>query len=60
MPVADPIVAIDVLLLVHTPPLVLLVKVEDAPVQIIDDAGEIDAGAPITLTVFVTKQPPAV
>lgn len=60
VPVEEPMVATDVLLLIHVPPPVLLVSVEVAPAHTTDDAGEIAAGAAITLTAFVTKQPPAV
>ena len=56
MPVVDPTVATDVLLLVHTPNSVALVNVVDEP-EHTDEAPPMAAGVAATLTIPVAMQP---
>jgi hypothetical protein len=55
-PEAEPMVAIDVLLLLHVPPLVALLKVEVAPVQTVK-APVIADGNAFTVTILVAVHP---
>ena len=57
VPLDEPIVATDVLLLLHTPAPDASVSVVDAPVQIALLAPVIDAGAGDTVTTIVVLQP---
>ena len=60
MPVPEPIVAISVLLLVHTPPGVESVRAMAVPTQRIVAGPVIADGAAVTVIVLVTLQPDAV
>ncbi len=58
MPVEEPIVATEVVPLLHVPPGVMLLNVTTPPVQIVPDPS-IDVGEGITVTVVLTLQPDA-
>ena len=57
IPVLLPMVATDGLLLLHTPPLTLLVRPVVLPAQTDADDGVIAAGVTLTVMVFTAAQP---
>lgn len=59
VPETEPMVATEVLPLVHVPPLTELVSVVLPAIQMVVDMGEIAAGVTLTVMVFNAKQPAA-
>ena len=59
IPVKEPTGAIPLLLLLHSPPLVALVKVVVFPTHIEAEDGDIATGVVFTDTVFNAEQPAA-
>ena len=60
VPVAEPIVATKVLLLLHTPPNVASLRFDVEPTHTDDDKGDMATGVILTVTSFVAEQPATV